>query len=203
MTGYVTAALSKVGRIHAMLFLPVLPVFLCGCDVLGECSPHLEETLVTSDKHHTAQRWIAICGAPGATVTDIITVTSAAVISPGEEGFSFNEEPSRNAAGSSISIAWIDSNHLKIQVNEIGDIRSSPRQMDSVDLVYVLAPEVDLKILKDQIYQKSDDRHQLERMKSSRSWYMVESLYDSDKYIIDRAKRFINWVESNIGADGK
>ena len=75
--------------------------------------------------------------------------------------------------------------------------------MDSVNLIYALDPEVDLKILKDQIYQKSDDRHQLERMKSSRSWYMVESLYDSDKYIIERDKKFMNWVEANIGFDGK
>jgi len=186
-------------RIPALFSGVLLPAILSGCgyDASGECAPHHEATVTAPDNRHVAQRWVSICGFPGSTVTDLVSVTDRPITQPPWNGvFAFNED---QAGGSSnqVSASWIDDRHLRITVDAVGDVRDSPHQIGEVILIYVLGPSVDLNAVKVQKDAKIDERRQWERLKTSAAWHYVEIYYSFDAYLIEHYQNFIDWARDN------
>jgi hypothetical protein len=186
-------------RIWALVSGVLLPVILSGCgfDASGECAPHHEATVTAPDSRHVAQRWVSICGFPGSTVTDLVSVTDGPITQPPWNGvFAFNEDQGEGSRDQ-ISVSWVDGRHLRITVDAVGDVRDSPHQVGEVTITYVLGPGVDLNAVRVQKDAKIDERRQWERLKTSAAWHYVESSYSFDAYLIEHYQKFIDWARDN------
>lgn len=184
-------------RVPRLLISLLLPSMFggCGLDPTGECAPHHEETIPAPNGRNVAERWVSICGFPGSTVTDLISVTAGPIARPPWEGvFAFNED---EATPRQVSAHWIDAHHLSITIDEIGDVRDSPRRIGDVDISYALGPSAGVGVAEAKRDARIEERRQWERLKTSASWHYVESQYDLDAYLIDHFQKFIDWAKTN------
>lgn len=148
------------------------------------------------DGQHVAQTWVSICGAPGSTVTDLISVTNGVIARPSwDRAFAFIED--QGGESRDVSAFWVDNRHLQITVNALGDVHDSPNLISDVTVTYVLGPSVSLNLILAQKEAKAVERHQWERLKTSAAWSYVESGYDFDAYLIEHYQKFVDWARNN------
>ena len=81
----------------------------CGSD---DCAPHLETSVTAPGGQHVTQRLVAIHGAPGATVTDLITVEDRQATRPRSYSVLAFEEEQGNGDRDQVTSSWTDEHHL-------------------------------------------------------------------------------------------
>lgn len=147
------------------------------------------------------QQWVSICGFPGATVSDIVSVADKPGASPPWRGTFVFFERQGSTQRDQVSASWLDGGRLRITVDAVGTVRDSPRKIGGATVVYALGPDVNLAELEAQKAGKIKERREWERLKRSAAWHYVEASYDGDAYIIESDQAFLDWARDNAGRD--